>query len=43
MLARSVNQSRNDTASQDDSQGNTMAVGIEHSPVDGCRNKNNNP
>ena len=34
MLARSANQSRIDTRTQNESQGNTLAVGIEHSPKD---------
>ena len=32
--AAAANTSRNDTASQDDSQGNCLAAGIKHSPDD---------
>ena len=34
MLARSANQNRIDARTQNESQGNTLAVGIEHSPKD---------
>ena len=34
MLTRATNTSRNTTESQDDSQGNSLAAGIEHSPDD---------
>ena len=34
MLTRAANPSRNDTESQDESQGNSLAAGIKHSPDD---------
>ena len=33
MLARAANPNRDDTEIQDDSQGNSLAAGIEHPPV----------
>lgn len=34
MLEKAANSSRDDTENQDDSQGNCLAAGIEHSPDD---------
>ena len=39
MLTRVANPSWNDTESQKDSQGNSFAAGIKHSPDDGQFNR----